>query len=110
MAMTALNRTFVNMLHKNRQRAERADSMSILAALHEYDYSNNHERLLDWGNYALDKIELSELGWGHGAVFITELYLDHNALREFPQSIIELRNLRTLVLGSNELASVSPGI
>ncbi len=99
-------------MKRNHERKLRGgtDILDITSALTDYDYSIRSERILDWGNYALTHLEMPDLGWGAGINSITELYLDHNALREFPLPIVELRNLKTLVLGSNELANISPGI
>eukprot|EP00026_Physarum_polycephalum_P000251 Phypoly_transcript_00251.p1 GENE.Phypoly_transcript_00251~~Phypoly_transcript_00251.p1 ORF type:complete len:1880 (+),score=208.43 Phypoly_transcript_00251:799-5640(+) len=102
-------RSLVSMLAKHKLRAERAGSENLIDIgydLTHYDYSRGDERVVDWSNNAISFLEMPDLGWGPGTTLITELYLDNNAIREFPLPILDLKNLRTLVLGSNELMSI----
>jgi Leucine-rich repeat (LRR) protein len=107
------SRNLAALLVKHKLRAERAGSESLVDIVQElthYDYSRGNERIIDWSNNALSYLEMPDLGWGAGSMLITELYLDNNTLREFPLPILDLVGLRTLVLGSNELVSIPPGI
>ena len=107
------SRDLASLLIKHRLRAQRAGSENLIDVAYElthYNYSRGTERVIDWSNNALSHLEMPDLGWGEGILLITELYLDNNTMREFPLPIIDLRSLRTLVLGSNELVSVPHGI